>query len=99
MDYDIEVKVADDIITDLMISYRNEFRKESKIYYVEVELDSSGDIENKIRSYEEYLEDNEGRLVVVCKKKRIAEKIRAGRWAIPVKVLDLAAVKEQWAGD
>ena len=97
VDYDVEVKVADDIITDLVISYHNEFRKESRTYYIEVELDSSGDIENKIRSYEDYLEDHDGRLLVVCKKKRIADKIRSGRWAIPVKVLDLNAIREQWA--
>jgi len=70
----------------------------AKTYYIEVELDSSGDIESKIRSYEDYLEDHEGWLVVVCKKKRIADRIRKGRWAIPVKVLDIVAIKEQWAG-
>jgi len=59
-------------------------------------LDSSGDIESKIRSYEDYLEDNDGQLVVVCKHRRTAERIRQGRWMIPVMCLDLAAVKEQW---
>ncbi|MFA7078262.1 MAG: hypothetical protein WC147_07645 [Syntrophomonas sp.] len=62
-------------------------------------MDSSGDIESKIRSYEEYLEDHEGQQVVVCKHRRAAERIRQGKWMIPVMCLDLAAVKDQWAGD
>jgi hypothetical protein len=89
VDYDIEVKRGQ-VITDLLIRYRNEFRKEQRTYYVEVELDSSGDIENKIRAYEDIIED--GTLIVACKHRRTLERVKAGRWVIPVVACDTANI-------
>ena len=92
IDYDIEVKHGD-IITDLVIDYKNEFREEHARYYVEVELDSSGDVEAKIRAYEEVL-DQQDKLVVVCKHHRTAAKIQANKYIIPVMVCTLDTIQE-----
>lgn len=64
IDYDIEVKTGD-VITDLVVYYKNNFRGESATLYVEVELDSSADIEAKIRAYETSIE--EGWVIIACK--------------------------------
>ena len=83
IDYDIEVQHGD-VITDLVIHYKNEFRGETRTYYVEVELDSTGDVGRKIRAYEEIIEDDDV-LLVVCKHKRTEVKILGEKHLIKVK--------------
>lgn len=95
LDYDIEVTQGN-IITDLVINYRNEFRQEKKTYYVEVELNSSGDILEKIRKYEELDFDNSV-LVIIHKHRRTVEKIQSNKYIIPVRCVDLARIADQWA--
>ena len=54
----IEYEVEQDngnVITDLYLSYRNDFRHESGQYFIEVELDSSRDILEKIPKYEDLI--------------------------------------------
>jgi hypothetical protein len=48
---EIEIK-QENVITDLVVEYRNNFRQENKIYWIEVENESTGDILEKIKSYE-----------------------------------------------
>lgn len=44
-------KKFDDIICDLCLEYHNEFTHEHKFFFVEVELNSSGDVFEKISKY------------------------------------------------
>lgn len=73
IEYDIEVQHGE-VITDLVIYYKNNFRKEEFTLYVEVELDSSADIEQKIRAYEESITD--GVLIVVAKHPATIKRIK-----------------------
>ena len=96
INYDIEIKTGSQI-TDLLLTYSNEFRKEKRIYYIEVELDSSGDIESKIRAYENIIDEDKGQLIVVAKHQATLKRIQTTQYFIPVVTLDLAHIKEQWA--
>lgn len=94
IDYDIEVSQGD-VITDLLIKYSNEFRKEKRTYCIEVELDSSGDIIEKIRKYED-LDLEDSILVIICKHRRTIDKIQSSQYIIPVRCIDLAHITDQW---
>lgn len=49
--FETETKFSD-LICDLWVEYRNEFRQEKKEFFIEVELNSSGDILEKIEKYQ-----------------------------------------------
>lgn len=49
--YQVETK-QENVITDLLVNYRNEFRNHNKIFYIEVENKSTADIADKIKQYE-----------------------------------------------
>jgi len=89
IEYEIESKQRH-IVPDLIIHYKNDFRNEKQTYYVEVELDSSADIEGKIRAYEELLDKE--KLIVVCKHKRSLEQARAVDTDLNIIVTDLANI-------
>ena len=83
-----------ELITDLMVNYRSQFRKEHKMFWIEVENEPNGDIEEKIEKYEALkwsrsIENLEaGCLYVVCKKQSTLRKLEAvnnaqGFFAIP----------------
>lgn len=93
-DYEIEYR-HHNVVTDLYISYSNGFRGESGEYFIEVELESSGDIMEKIQKYERILEKE--KLIIVCKHHRLVERIRSEDYYIPVQAIDLPYIKEQWA--
>lgn len=87
--YEIEVK-KEDVVTDLLIHYKNEFRREKYIFYIEVELNSSANIENKIKAYEDIIEDPEKEiLLIACRNKNIIEKIKGIKTHLKVIATDL----------
>jgi len=48
---EVETK-QENVITDLLVEYRNNFRGENKIYWIEVENESSANIIDKVKKYE-----------------------------------------------
>ncbi len=98
---EVEVR-QDNIITDLIISYKNNFKNENKIYYIEVENESTGDIIEKIRKYESLIwqlkaEGNPvGQLVVVYKKQSVKNKIDSKTFEIPIKTIHIAEFSQKW---
>ncbi len=94
-EYEIELRQGE-IITDLYLSYKNEFRGTFGELCIEVELDSSGSIFEKIAKYETLLEDKPGRLIVVCKHRRTIDRIKAHEFDIPVQAIDLRYIREQF---
>ena len=96
LDYKIEY-AQDNIQTDLYFLTENKFTDTTKRYYIEVELDSSASIENKIMSYEEFLMDMENEnkenahLIIVYKNKRsLSDK----QFDIPVHFINLRNIEE-----
>ncbi|MEN6349356.1 MAG: hypothetical protein ABFD08_08185 [Syntrophomonas sp.] len=91
--YDIEVSQGD-LITDLVLRFVNEFRKERSTYWIEVELESTGDIVEKVMKYEDL--EQEGTLVVVYKHSRTASRLKQEQFALPVQLLPLGDIKAQF---
>jgi len=95
-DYEIEFR-QENVITDLYLTYNNEFRKLSGELYIEVELENSTDILEKIAKYEILLADQDNtQLIIVCKHKRVLDRIKAHEFDIPVKAIDLRFIGEQF---
>jgi len=99
--YETEIKF-DDIICDLHLEYRNEFRQERKEYFIEIELNSSGDVIQKIEKYNRLFRArrrdnkiNDG-LYVLCSKVSAMGKIERGNLDMPVKVLLLSDLSAGW---
>jgi len=99
--WETEVKF-DDIICDLHLEYRNEFRQEKKEYFIEVELNSSGDVMAKIDKYKRLFRARQrenkagGCLCVLCSKVAVVAKIERGDWDIPVKAVLLSDLSTGW---
>lgn len=99
--WETEVKF-DDIICDLHLEYRNEFRQEKKEYFIEVELNSSGDVIQKIEKYRRLFRarGREGkendRLCVLCSKIAVVVKIERAEMDIPVKAILLSDLSAGW---
>lgn len=91
-----------DIITDLVVHSKNNFRKEEKIYYLEIENESTGDIIEKVRKYEalawEQKADNQivGQLVIVHKKQSLPKKIESQCFEIPIKLIPFLEFSQRW---
>jgi hypothetical protein len=93
LEYEVEYH-HNNVIADLYICYSNHFRGESREYFIEVELESSGNIIDKIQKYERFIENE--KLIIVCKHHRVVERIRSEEYYIPVQAIDLQYIKEQW---
>ena len=91
--YDGEVNQGD-VITDLAVYYSNQFRGERLTYWFEIELDSTGDIVEKVRKYEDL--DLEGSLVIAYKHPRTAAKVEQEKFGIPVQCIPLGEVGAQF---
>jgi hypothetical protein len=92
----------ENIITDLFIEYTNHFTGIKKEYYIEVELDSKGDILEKLEKYEALFwlrkarKQPEGYLCIIYKNKRTWGKIEAYEGEIPINILHLSEVRDKW---
>jgi len=99
--WETEVKF-DDIICDLHLEYRNEFRKEKKEYFIEVELNSSGDVMQKIEKYRRLFRarkrggKEDCRLCILCSKIAVVGKIERAELDIPVKAILLSDLSAVW---
>jgi len=99
--WETEIKF-DDIITDLYVEYRNEFRHEQKNYFIEIELNSSGDIMQKIDKYYRLLRHRKREnisgdyLYILCLKMSVAVKIEGANYDFPVKALPLKDFEKDW---
>lgn len=91
--YEIEYQQGA-VTTDLFIKYSNEFRGEKQNYWFEVELDSSGDIIEKVKRYE--MLETEGKLFIVYKHPRTASKLSVERFYIPVECIPIDEVKTRF---
>jgi hypothetical protein len=98
----VEKGQGHDIITDLHIDYRNEFKQERREYFIEVELNSSGDIREKIKKYEAlaWARQDENKapcsLCIVTNKKGLYAEIEGLEWELPVKVYPLSLAGWEW---
>lgn len=96
-------KHFESVITDLYIEYRNDFRKESAQYFVEVELDSSNTIKDKVMRYAVtlYNRQSEGyrndRLVILHKKKISPQEVTGlDRLKFDVQFIPLGELTAKW---
>lgn len=98
---EVEVK-QDNVITDLVINYKNNFRNQDKVYYIEVENESTGDIIEKIHKYESLIwqlkaEDKQvGQLVIIYKKQSVKNKIESQSFEIPIKLINISEISHKW---
>ena len=99
--WETEVKF-DDIICDLHLEYRNGFRQETKEYFIEVELNSSGDVLAKIEKYRRLfrVRQRENKindcLCVLCSKVSVVSKIERAGIEMPLKVMLLSDLSTGW---
>jgi len=103
--YEVEVKDGDkdnNVQTDLVIEYINNFRGEKKIYWIEVENESNGDIVEKVKKYEGLVWEKKinskviGELVIVYKNKRTLNKLEGNIFDIRYRVIHISELKEKW---
>lgn len=93
-----EVRI-DDLIIDLWVEAKNNFRNETRNYFIEVELNSSGDIKEKFFKYEALLWrrkrdfNQSGILVIATSKKLSGLSTESG---ISLKVVRLNNLAEDW---
>jgi hypothetical protein len=101
---EIEVK-QEGIITDLLIEEINNFRPEGqkkRVYWIEIENESNGDIFEKIEGYESLTwskrSENQsvGQLIVVCKKSGLLRKLQDSSFDIPVKAYYYNNLETEW---
>lgn len=96
-----EVK-QEDLITDLVVHYKNNFTNKNNLYYLEVENESTGDIIEKIHKYESLIwslkADNKqyGQLVIIYKKQSVQNKIETNKFEIPVKTIHISQLLHKW---
>lgn len=94
-EYEVELR-QDNVITDLYLSWKNEFRKQSGELFIEVELENSQDVTTKIAKYEDILLDRPGsKLIIICKHKRTIDRIKAHDFDIPVQAIDIHYIRDQ----
>jgi len=96
-----EVK-QDNLITDLIVRYKNNFTFKDNLYYLEIENESTGDIIEKVHKYESLIwslkADNQqvGNLVIVYKKQSVKNKIEFTSFEIPVKTIHISQFSQKW---
>jgi|GEM_PF-2771338 len=98
---EIEVK-QDNVITDLLIEYKNGFRKENKLYWIEVENESNGDILEKVNAYEALAWKRqaegllEGQLLVVYKKNTTVRRLETYTGEQRIKLISYQDFEREW---
>lgn len=98
----VESRQHHNIITDLHIEYSNEFRKERRDYFIEVELESSGDIKDKCKKYEvlEWARRDDNKppcvLCIIYKNKSTVSEIEGLEFDIPVKCYPISLEGWKW---
>jgi len=98
---EVEIK-QDNLITDLVIHYKNNFTFKDNFYYLEIENESTGDIIEKIQKYESLIwslqADNKpiGKLVIIYKKQSTQNKIETNKFEIPVKTIHISEFSQKW---
>jgi len=98
VEYEVEYSLGSGIIADLVIRYSNPFRQEKKTYYIEIELDSSGSIIEKLRKYEE-IEIEDSTVVVIAKHRYTIEKIQSTLFTVPIRAIDIRDIPGGWNSD
>lgn len=79
--YKVNTK-QENVITDLLINYKNEFRRDNKIFYIEVENKSTADITDKIKQYESLNWMNKmnnnliGKLIIIYQSNNVPNKLK-----------------------
>lgn len=97
LEYEIEHPLGENITADINARYTNEFRGIRRNIYIEVELENTADIQAKITKYEEYADDHPDiELVVICKYKRTIDRIKSRGYDLPVQVIDMRFIREQF---
>lgn len=99
----VEIKQGD-LQTDLIVDYTNNFRTppEKRLYWIEVENESTGDIVEKVNKYDVLAWEREaqslpvGRLVVVYKNKRIYEALRTYAGELKLSLIHYSEFEERW---
>lgn len=96
--YDVEKNIEDEVITDLYLTTQNSFTRETKDYYIEVQLNSSEDITEKLRKYEVLFDACEvsGTLVIVSPSQSTLDKVKRYHGAIRAVCINLNRVREEW---
>jgi hypothetical protein len=101
LNYQVEIK-QDGVQTDLAVEYTNNFRGEKKLYWIEVENESTGDITEKIKNYEGLQWSRQvnnlpaGALVIVYKKRATLAKLQGVSFEMPVKLIHFSEFAEKW---
>ena len=101
LSYQVEVK-QEGLQTDLVVEYVNNFRGDKKLYWIEVENESTGDIVEKVQGYEGLQWSRqvnnlpEGVLVIVYKKKSTLTKLEGVSFELPVKLIHFSEFEQEW---
>jgi len=105
LNYFVEKKF-DNLITDLYLEYRNDFRNDFKNYFIEVEINSSGDLKNKITKYSElfynraltHSKNNNDVLCIVYKRRlpRIDKNQLTEAFGIDINIFSLEYFSDFW---
>lgn len=88
--------------TDLYIEYRNEFRKERKDFFIEVEVNSNADLIEKLKRYEalEWTRNIENAcpsvLVFVYEKSRTLKKLEGYDGELEFNAINVTELNERW---
>jgi hypothetical protein len=91
-----------EVQTDLYVEYKNNFRQENKIYWIEVENESNADILEKCKKYESLvwrrrIENKvEGQLCIIYLKRSIQSKLESNNFDVPIKAMHFSELEEKW---
>lgn len=94
--YCLVERKEENVITDLYVEYTNNLANIKKEYFIEVELDSAGDVLEKVQNYEALFWSRrikgkpEGCLYILYKHKRTLGKLEAHKGEIEFKALHLS---------
>ena len=99
--FEPEIKF-EDVICDLWVEHKNGFNNKHKEYFVEVELNSSGDISEKVQKYTRLFRhrEREGKsgdqLYIIFNKERTGKQITASGNNMALKLIPLGSLETEW---
>lgn len=91
-----------ELITDLVVEYKNNFREAHKLFWFEIENRSGGDILEKVKKYEglAWLRRVEkqmpGSLYIIYNKKATARQINGNTFGLPVTTIHYSEFAQKW---
>jgi hypothetical protein len=101
LNYEVEVK-QDNLQTDLVVEYKNNFTNDKRLYWIEVENESNADILEKCKNYESLAwrrrieGETDGQLCIIYLKRSIQSKLEGSKFDVPIKAIHFSELEEKW---